>query len=131
AGPTAKADDVGVSKMEIGAEPCVWHKLSLKIDVHYVALSTSNGQERKLDTRVGMNPGRGRSRVNEFTPATNTCSRAERIPRRPREDPRADLGNRRTPWSSRQPPGCRLLCVREVRFGSYLLDSSDELSETS
>ncbi len=52
-----------MSKMEIGGEPCVWHKLSLKIDVHYVALSTSNGQQRKLDTRVGMNPGRGRSRV--------------------------------------------------------------------
>lgn len=32
-GPTAKADDVGVSKMEIGGEPCVRHILRPKGEI--------------------------------------------------------------------------------------------------
>ncbi len=46
-GPTAKADDVGVSKMEIGGEPCVWHSLRPKVEVS--PLSITDGQSRKLD----------------------------------------------------------------------------------
>jgi len=96
--PTAIADDVGMSQMEISSEPCIWHRLRSKRRLAVAALSISNGHVENLDTRESE-PTRYASEraLNDFTSATRTCFRAERIHRSPQEGQKADPKNRRTP----------------------------------
>jgi hypothetical protein len=71
--PTAIADDVGMSQMEISSEPCIWHRLRSKRCVAVAALSISNGHVENLDTRESE-PTRYASEraLNDFTSATRT-----------------------------------------------------------
>ena len=96
--PTAMADDVGMSQMEISSEPCIWHRLRSKSRVAVAAVSISNGHVENLDTRESeATRYASEQALNDFTSATRTCFRAERIHRSPQEDQKADLKNRRTP----------------------------------